>query len=457
MTVRTTAPVSDASSTSIVDYYRCADIPSFGVTGPLNHSDGFFRFGPEVVCYGQSMGVARSQVNDRLFDASQHVESNGHGLSLPFDVRQVIDNLRYESYVESSGRLLEKAWIRDLYYRLRPLMPVSFRKHLQGIYLKDWERIAFPSWPVDCSVDVLLEKLLVIAMQSGQIDRLPFVWFWPDGHSACAIMTHDVETTTGRDFSCRTMDIDDEFGIKASFQIVPEKRYTVPDSYLESLRSRGFEVNVQGLDHVGNLFQNRKVFLESARTINEYARQYNARGFRSPILYRNSHWFRELHFSYDMSVPNVARLEAQRGGCCTIMPYSLPGGMTELPVTMTEDYSLFHVLKDYSTSLWENQMDIVLKRNGLMNFIIHPDYASTGRAQDTFRKLLEKMSRLRCDKNVWMPLPRDVDSWWRERQQMKLVPHGRRWKIEGPGSDRAIVAYAHIENGRLVHELDTDQ
>src|SRR6185295_13035790 len=278
MTVRTTAPVSDASSTSIVDYYRCADIPSFGVTGPLNHSDGFFRFGPEVVCYGQSMGVARSQVNDRLFDASQHVESNGHGLSLPFDVRQVIDNLRYESYVESSGRLLEKAWIRDLYYRLRPLMPVSFRKHLQGIYLKDWERIAFPSWPVDCSVDVLLEKLLVIAMQSGQIDRLPFVWFWPDGHSACAIMTHDVETTTGRDFSCRTMDIDDEFGIKASFQIVPEKRYTVPDSYLESLRSRGFEVNVQGLDHVGNLFQNRKVFLKSARTINEYARQYNARG-----------------------------------------------------------------------------------------------------------------------------------------------------------------------------------
>jgi hypothetical protein len=256
------------------------------------------------------------------------------------------------------------------------------------------------------------------------------------------------------------MDIDDQFGIKASFQIVPEKRYSVSDSYLATIRKRGFEVNVQGLDHDGNLFQNRDTFLKSARAINKYALQYDARGFRSPILYRNSHWFQDLDFSYDMSVPNVARLEAQRGGCCTIMPYSLPGGpvrMTELPVTMTEDYSLFHVLNDYSTTLWEQQMSIILKGHGLMNFIIHPDYVTTGRPQDTFRKLLEKMSRLRSDDNVWIPLPREVDRWWRNRNEMNLVPDGRGWKVEGIGSEHARVAYACVEDDRLTYELDSSR
>jgi hypothetical protein len=252
------------------------------------------------------------------------------------------------------------------------------------------------------------------------------------------------------------MDIDDEFGIKASFQIVPEKRYAVPLSFLNTIRDRGFEVNVQGLDHDGNLFQNRQVFLESARIINEYARQYGAKGFRSPILYRNSHWFQDLNFSYDMSVPNVARLEAQRGGCCTIMPYTLPGGITELPVTMTEDYSLFHVLKEYSTDLWEKQMNIVQKGHGLMNFIVHPDYLIAERAQSVFRSLLERLSHAREDEGVWLPLPREVDAWWRERNQMKLAPSGEKWRIEGPGSERARVAFAHVDGDRLVYEFDKD-
>jgi hypothetical protein len=68
---------------------------------------------------------------------------------------------------------VEKTWIKDIYYRLRPLMPVSFRKHLQGIYLRNWEGIAFPNWPLDRSVDILHERLLHLAMTAAQIDRLP--------------------------------------------------------------------------------------------------------------------------------------------------------------------------------------------------------------------------------------------------------------------------------------------
>ena len=37
--------------------------------------------------------------------------------------------------------------------------------------------------------------------------------------------------------------------------------------------------------------------------------------------------------------------------------------------------------------------------------------------------------------------------------QMKLVHQGRKWTIEGPGQERARVAYATLEHGRLAYEL----
>jgi hypothetical protein len=267
-------------------------------------------------------------------------------------------------------------------------------------------------------------------------------------------MTHDVETTAGRDFCDDLMDIDDAFGIKASFQVVPERRYAVPSTYLDTIRERDFEINVQGLDHEGDLFRNRETFLEAAGKINSYARMFEAQGFRSPVLYRNIDWFRDLNFSYDMSVPNVARLEAQRGGCCTVLPYFLPGGMLELPLTTTEDYSLFHILNHYSTTLWKQQMGLILQGHGLMSFIIHPDYVISERGQNAYKELLEEICRLRSDDGVWVTLPREVDRWWRERSEMKLVKKGADWTIEGTGSERARVAYACRDGNGLAYELE---
>jgi hypothetical protein len=74
-------------------------------------------------------------------------------------------------------------------------------------------------------------------------------------------MTHDVETKLGRDFCSSLMDIDDSFGIKASFQIIPEERYGVSRDFVESIRQRGFEVVVHDLNHDGHLYRNRDQFL----------------------------------------------------------------------------------------------------------------------------------------------------------------------------------------------------
>src|SRR5262245_27184807 len=138
---------------------------------------------------------------------------------------------------------------------------------IKKAYLRGWETIPFPTWPVDRSVDRLCEKLLGLTMQTLHIDRFPFIWFWPEGHTVCAIVTNDVEGPIGRDFTGSLMDINDAYGIKASFQIVPEKRYTVSPAYLDTIRERGFEINVQGLTHDGRLFWNQEECLRRARKL----------------------------------------------------------------------------------------------------------------------------------------------------------------------------------------------
>ena len=127
--------------------------------------------------------------------------------------------------------------------------------------------------------------------------------------------------------------------------------------------------------------------------------------------------------------------------------------MTELPVTTTEDYTLFNILQDPSISLWERQMSAILESHGLMNFIIHPDYIVDRQAQRVYTSLLEELLRLRSDNSVWMTLPHEVDRWWRKRTEMRLVRIGPNWAIEGPGSNRATVAHARSDGGRLVYEM----
>ena len=56
------------------------------------------------------------------------------------------------------------------------------------------------------------------------------------------------------------MDLDDSFGIPASFQIVPEERYSVEAEFINEIRRRGFEVNIQDLNHDGKLFQENSLF-----------------------------------------------------------------------------------------------------------------------------------------------------------------------------------------------------
>ena len=56
------------------------------------------------------------------------------------------------------------------------------------------------------------------------------------------------------------------------------------------------------------------------------------------------------------------------------MPYFV-GDILEIPLTTIQDYMLFHYLGDYSLDLWKAQFVAILKKNGLMSFLVHPDDA----------------------------------------------------------------------------------
>lgn len=444
----------DSRHDVLANYYRCPEnlAEFFSRSGDSAHP-GYFRFGNDVICYGRlehrsvTNGFKGSLPNilDQIsFDARQVI--------LPFDACEVVENLRHERYAadfRQNGRSLwEKA-----YYFVRPLLGISVRRHFQRMrLLRGWEDIAFPCWPVDTTVERIHKKLLALAMRARGLTRIPFIWFWPEGFSSCAIITHDVEGRHGKNFCSQLMDIDQSFGFRSAFQIVPEGSDAVTESFLQNIASRGFEINVHDLRHDAFLYADPAEFLRRAARINHYARKYGAQGFRSAILYRNADWYDAFEFSYDMSIPNVAHLDPQRGGCCTVMPFFI-GKIVELPLTTTQDYTLFHILGDYSLQLWREQIALVRANHGIVNLLVHPDYVVERRAQRSYRELLEYLSQLRAGGNLWTTLPREVADWWRQRSQMKLALENGQWHVRGPGKERARVAYAELVGDEVVYRL----
>ena len=445
---------------TLLDYYRIPVESLDVISLPTDFGPGeigFFQFGRGSLCYGRcKTGVAANAAGSAEFNALNGVLRRGTTIELPFDFTEVVENLRLERYKrQRNGRLELFATsepVRTFYYLIRKCLPFRVRRELQRIYFRDWKELPFPAWPVDFTVDTLHLEILRLTLQASGAKKLPFIWFWPDGAPSCLIMTHDVETSAGRDFTFKLMDLDDAHGIKASYQVIPEKRYKVPHEYISRIRSRGCEFNLHDLNHDGHLYSERVEFARRAAGINSYVHHYNTQGFRAGAMYRRQDWYDVFEFSYDMSVPNVAHLEPLRGGCCTVMPYFI-GKILELPLTTTQDYSLFHILEDYSIDLWKQQLGLIRERNGLMSLLTHPDYLIERRARKVYELLLDYLQQMIACEKIWAPLPGDVDRWWRARSQMKLVPRRDGWEIIGQEKERARLAYAVLHGDQLVFEL----
>jgi hypothetical protein len=442
----------------MVDSYRCPEeFLQFELLGRLSADAGYFRFGPKGICYGRTAtGYRTPDASASLYNPLPDLHAKPSTVLLPFNPNEVVDNLRLERYARRAKLnqwTFGRRFLRGAYYQMRPWMDVGFRKYFQKLNVSGWRRVCFPRWPVDTSVEDLNEALLIASMRSKGVDRMPFIWFWPEGASSCVLMTHDVEGQRGYDFCRQLMDMDDDHKLKASIQLVPQGAYKVSEGLIEEIRSRGFEVNIQDLNHDGYLFAERQEFVRRAQTINRYGRDYGAKGFRAAVLYRNFDWYHALDFSYDMSAPNVAHLDPQGGGCCTVMPYFV-GNILEIPLTTTQDYTLFHLLGSYSIDLWKTQVAAIQAKHGLISFLIHPDYILEDRARNIYGELLRWLRETPTLEQAWFALPGEVDQWWRLRSKMCLVRQNGGWGIRGAGAERARLAFATLSGDHIEYEID---
>ena len=183
----------------VTQYYRCLErYIRFDLADQLSQESGYFRFGNGALCYGQlCMETPSPILNGKLYDVINRVVTENGITYLPFDVTQAVDNLRLELYSKNSlhnGSFFNSI-LNEIYYLARPLLPRDARRLLQKARLSDWKSLKFPRWPVDRSVDLLFEQLLLATLRAQGLERIPFIWFWPDGAPSCAVMTHDVETT----------------------------------------------------------------------------------------------------------------------------------------------------------------------------------------------------------------------------------------------------------------------
>jgi hypothetical protein len=444
-------PASTNPARAFLDYFRCpSEFARFRVAPEAAVSKGFFRFGP-AICFGDiATRSASSSPSKILLDALPATEPCLSGaICLPFDLDEVVNNLRLERYV---ARPRSDLLLHAFYYLLRPALPPAMRQWLQRLVFRRRRMCVFPTWPIDCSVEDIFEQLMALTLHASGVREIPFIWFWPDGKDSALMMTHDVEEQRGADHCDFLMDLDDSYGIKAAFQLIPEGAYKGFDGLVSQIRARGFELNVHDLDHDGRLYEQKELFEKRASKINNYGRQHGMEGFRSGSMHRNQEWFGMLDFQYDMSVPTVSHLEPQKGGCCTVTPYFV-GDILELPLTTIQDHGLFYILLDRSIDLWKQQIETIMAHHGLISFIVHPDYITRPTESEQYRELLEHIQSLRETRSIWVALPGEINRWWRERSQMWLVAEGDRWQIRGCGSDRARLAFATLVEGKVTYRI----
>ena len=333
------------------------------------------------------------------------------GAWVPFDLEEAYRNFVSERWRRGAdSRSLSKRQLR-VYYAAKKLLPRRVQLAARRRYTQWVGAPEFPSWPLDDSVALLL-RFYARLLLGPERKTMRFRWFWPGKARAAVVLTHDVESADGLRLALDLADLEEERGLRSSFNVVAAW-YRVDQGILRELRERGFEIGLHGLRHDHSLFNSHKSFQSQLPAIHRAARAFDAEGFRSPSTHRVYDWLAELPLSYDCSVPHSDPYEPMPGGCCSLWPFFI-GDLVELPYTLPQDHTLFTVLGKRSAETWLSQVDAIESRHGLIQCLSHPDPGYLGdREKRAF--YVELLDALAERPQLWKPLPRDLVTWWRQR------------------------------------------
>jgi glycosyltransferase involved in cell wall biosynthesis/peptidoglycan/xylan/chitin deacetylase (PgdA/CDA1 family) len=322
--------------------------------------------------------------------------------------------------------LLNKA-----YYLLKPLIPWRLRTLLRRNRAERL-RVQFADvWPIDPRSAVA-----------------PPNWpGWPEGKKFAFVLSHDVEWTKGYERVEKLMAVEQKHGFRSSFNFVPERDYRVSKPLRDRLVREGFEIGVHGLYHDGKLYSSKAEFARRAARIREYAKEWGAVGFRSPLMQHNLSWLHDLEMEYDSSTFDTDPFEPEPDGFGTIFPFWVEcpngDGFVELPYTLPQDFGLFIVLREKTIDIWKKKVDWIAEHGGMALLNTHPDYLcfdGTPQADEVPISLYEELLtyvREKYSGQYWAALPREVAQHY--RCSLPLTARNSRKRI-------CMLAYSHYES-----------
>jgi hypothetical protein len=383
-----------------------------------------------------------------------HVWTNDQGsLFLPFDPGEAMSWLWSERYTMLGDARLRnrlRHLLVTIYYTIRPVLPRKVQLLLRRRHAAHHTYPDFPGWPEEHALHDLYDWLLRRLEQVAG-EPVPYVHPWPNGHTSAFVLTHDVETSTGRDSIEALRAPERARGLRSSWNLVPE-RYPVADELLDGLRSEGCEIGVHGLRHDGKDLASRRMLRKRLPAIREWADRWGAVGFRSPATQRSWDLMPLLGFDYDSSYTDSAPHEPTPGGCCTYLPFFIDD-LVELPLTLPQDHTLFDILGMTDGSVWRAKVEALRARGGMVLMIAHPDYVHCPGMLTAWEELLDQ---LRADPDAWHALPREVAAWWRRRAQSTPVLADGVWTVHGPAAGEAVVAWSSPPTGRHARVMIPD-
>jgi glycosyltransferase involved in cell wall biosynthesis len=252
--------------------------------------------------------------------------------------------------------------LNEIYYFLKPFIPWSVRLALRRRRAHTRRASYSGTWPIDPKAGV----------------QPPGWRGWPDGKQFAFVLTHDVEGTKGLKRVEQLAELESRNGFRSSFNFVPEGEYVLSAELRESMVRQGFEVGVHGLQHDGKLYASKEEFAGKARQIRNFLRDWNACGFRSPLMQHKLAWLHQLGVEYDASTFDTDPFEPEPDAVGTVFPFWVPGpnksGFVELPYTLPQDFTLFVVLREQNIEIWKKKLDWIASCGGMALINTHPDY-----------------------------------------------------------------------------------
>ena len=383
---------------------------------------------------GINLEITKEKVSDNLKFANLIIaEKNPFGIKkLKIPVNEKLLNKKEPNSIENHNAIIKDLIKENYYTKKRPLftklpfdytkIPVNLRLLLNRLLLKQKKDPGFPEWSIERSVELI--RYFFIKTIKNKIGNVPYISFWPKGEFAFSV-SHDCDSASSFDKIEDFRSIENKYDIKSSWNIVPNK-YKINFKKIKKLKKQGCEIGLHGFNHSGKLpYLNKKKINKQIKIGINKLKDYNIKGFRSPLLLRNNTFLNILsnYFKYDSSIPDtdVNHPLNYRNGCCTIFPFFV-GDMVELPLTIPQDVRLmrFRLTKQQIFSKWKEKIEFIKKNKGLAMLNIHPDNFASGNdfGLSCYEMLLKYISKIN---DKWTALPYEIAEWWKERDSSYII------------------------------------